>query len=95
MTAKELVRKHLPRWSEEQAQRALQAAEPDTGGAGGSSAAENGAASTVQAKRPKKKQPKKVGRLSFFAIGAGDPPDASRRVDEFVGRAIDRRHPAS
>jgi hypothetical protein len=40
-------------------------------------------------------EPKKVGRLSFFGIGEGDPPDASRRVDEFVGRAIDRRHPAS
>lgn len=50
----------------------------------------NGAASPVQAGRPKK-----VGRLSFFAIGAGDPPDAARRVDEFVGRAIDRRHPSS
>jgi hypothetical protein len=29
MTAKELVREHLPRWSEEQAQRALRAAEPE------------------------------------------------------------------
>jgi hypothetical protein len=38
---------------------------------------------------------KKVGRLSFFAIGEGDPPDAARRVDEFVGRAIDRRHPTA
>jgi hypothetical protein len=75
MTAKELVRKRLPRWSEEQAQRALRAAEPDAGGAGDPSTAENTTASTVQAKRPKKKQPKKVGRLSFFAIGAGRPRD--------------------
>jgi hypothetical protein len=41
------------------------------------------------------KEPKKVGRLPFFSIGEGGPPDAARRVDEFVGRAIDRRHPAS
>lgn len=38
---------------------------------------------------------KKAGRLSFSAIGAGDPPDASERVDEFVGLAIDKRHPRS
>ncbi len=31
----------------------------------------------------------------FFAIGAGGPPDASRRVEDFVGPAIDRRHPTS
>ena len=31
----------------------------------------------------------------FFAIGAGGPPDASRRVEDFVGAAIDRRHPTS
>jgi len=29
MTAKQLVREHLPSWSEEQAQRALQAAEAE------------------------------------------------------------------
>ena len=50
----------------------------------------NGAVSSAQAK-----EPKKVGRLSFSGIGEGDPPDASERVDEFVGRAIDRRHPTS
>lgn len=33
-------------------------------------------------------------RLSFFAIGAGGPVDASERVDDFVGDAIDRQHPA-
>ena len=38
---------------------------------------------------------KKVGRLPFFSIGAGGPADVSERVDEFVGRAINRRHPAS
>jgi hypothetical protein len=26
--------------------------------------------------------------LSFFAIGEGGPPDASERVDEYVGKAI-------
>jgi hypothetical protein len=31
------------------------------------------------------------GRLSFFAIGEGDPDDVSERVDEFVGRALARR----
>jgi hypothetical protein len=35
------------------------------------------------------------GALSFFAIGAGDPSDASRRAEDFVASAIDRRHPAS
>ena len=50
----------------------------------------NGTASPARAK-----QPEKVGRLPFFGIGEGGPPDAARRVDEFVGRAIDRRHPAS
>lgn len=44
---------------------------------------------------PQAAPPKKVGRLSFSAIGAGDPRDASERVDEFVARAIDRAHPAS
>jgi hypothetical protein len=38
---------------------------------------------------------KKVGWLPFFGIGEGDPPDASRRVDEFVGLAIDKRHARS
>jgi hypothetical protein len=38
---------------------------------------------------------KKVGRLSFFGIGEGGPPDASERVDEFVGLAIDSAHPSS
>ncbi len=31
------------------------------------------------------------GRLSFFAIGEGDPDDVSERVDEFVGEAVVRR----
>lgn len=38
---------------------------------------------------------KKVGRLSFFAIGAGAPADAARRADELVGSAIARRHPVT
>jgi hypothetical protein len=35
------------------------------------------------------------GALSFFAIGAGDPPDAARHVEDFVVSAIGRRHPAA
>lgn len=31
------------------------------------------------------------GRLSFFAIGDGSPPDASERVDELVGKSVARR----
>lgn len=31
------------------------------------------------------------GRLGFFAIGEGEPIDASERVDELVGTAITRR----
>ena len=30
--------------------------------------------------------------LSFFAIGEGGPADASERVDDYVGRAVRRRH---
>jgi hypothetical protein len=50
----------------------------------------NGTASRAQAK-----QPKKVGWLPFFGIGEADPPDGAKRLDELLGRAIDRRHPAS
>jgi hypothetical protein len=49
----------------------------------------NGPASQMRAKKSKK-----PGRLSFFAIGAGDQPDASNRVDELLGLSINRRHPA-
>jgi hypothetical protein len=38
---------------------------------------------------------KKRRRLSFSGIGTGDPSDASERVDEFFGLAIDKRHPRS
>ncbi len=31
------------------------------------------------------------GRLSFFAIGEGSPPDASERVEEFVVKSVRRR----
>jgi hypothetical protein len=41
------------------------------------------------------KQTKKVGRLSFSAIGEADPPDGAKRFDELLGRAIDRRNPIS
>lgn len=52
----------------------------------------NGAVSPAQAKP---KQAKKVGRLSFSAIGEADPPDGAKRFDELLGRAIDCRHPIS
>ena len=35
--------------------------------------------------------PQPDGRLSFFAIGDGSPPDASERVDELVARSVGRR----
>lgn len=35
--------------------------------------------------------PRSDGRLGFFAVGEGAPPDASERVDELVGRAVRRR----
>ncbi len=35
--------------------------------------------------------PPTSGRLGFFAIGDGEPVDASERVDELVGESI-RRH---
>ncbi|HEV2998695.1 MAG TPA: CopG family transcriptional regulator [Solirubrobacteraceae bacterium] len=40
-------------------------------------------------------EPAQNGALSFFAVGTGSPADASRRVEDFVGPAISRRHPAS
>lgn len=33
----------------------------------------------------------RTGGLAFFAIGKGEPADASERVDELVGQAIGRR----
>jgi hypothetical protein len=36
-------------------------------------------------------RPRPDGRLSFFAVGDGEDTDASERVDELVGEAIDRR----
>jgi Ribbon-helix-helix protein, copG family len=39
-------------------------------------------------------EPARDGALSFFAIGAGGPKDAAKRAEDFVGRAISRRHPA-
>lgn len=38
---------------------------------------------------------KKVGRLSFSGIGASDASDVSERFEEYLGRAIDARHPRS
>ena len=35
------------------------------------------------------------GELSFFAIGAGGPADSAAHAKDFVGKAIDSRHPAS
>ena len=81
MTIKERLHKLVDELSELEADAALQIL---------IARRNNGAAPSAQAK-----QPEKVGRLPFFGIGEGGPPDAARRVDEFVGRAIDRRHPAS
>jgi hypothetical protein len=39
--------------------------------------------------------PSPDGVLSFFAIGPGGPPDASTRVEDFVGPAVSRRHSAA
>jgi Tfp pilus assembly protein PilZ len=38
---------------------------------------------------------KKVGRLSFSGIGTDDATDVSERFEEYLGRAIDARHPRS
>jgi hypothetical protein len=38
---------------------------------------------------------KKVGRLSFSGIGASDASDVSERFEEYLGLAIDKRHPRS
>jgi hypothetical protein len=50
---------------------------------------------TRQALEHELPEPVQDGMLSFFAIDAGSPPDAARRAEDFVGKAIDRRHPAS
>jgi hypothetical protein len=50
----------------------------------------NGAVSSAKAK-----EPKKVGRLSFSGIGTDDATDVSERFEEYLGRAIDARHPRS
>lgn len=36
--------------------------------------------------------PAPTGRLGFFAVGDGGPPDVSERTEEFVGEAVARRH---
>jgi hypothetical protein len=37
-------------------------------------------------------EPAREGQpLSFFAVGEGGPPDASERVDEYVGKALRKR----
>jgi hypothetical protein len=40
-------------------------------------------------------EPGQGGALSFFAIGAGGPPNAAEHAEDFVAKAISRRHPAS
>jgi CopG antitoxin of type II toxin-antitoxin system len=40
-------------------------------------------------------EPRPPGALSFFAIGAGGPDNAAEHDEDFVGKAIGRRHPAS
>lgn len=36
-----------------------------------------------------------AGRLSFFAVGEGGPPDGSDRVDELVAKAAAAKHTPS
>ena len=36
-------------------------------------------------------EPAPSGRLGFFSVGDGGPPDVSERTEEFVGEAIRRR----
>jgi hypothetical protein len=36
-------------------------------------------------------RPRTDGRLGFFGVGEGSPPDASERVDELVATAVRRR----
>jgi len=40
-------------------------------------------------------EPAKGGALSFFAIGEGGPPDAAANSEEWVSKAISRRHSRS
>lgn len=40
-------------------------------------------------------EPTTGGALSFFGIGEGGPPDAAAHAEEWVGRAISRRHSRS
>jgi hypothetical protein len=35
--------------------------------------------------------PKGAGRLGFFSVGDGSPPNASERVDELVGESVRQR----
>ena len=37
-------------------------------------------------------EPSHNGGLSFFAIGPGGPRDVAEHAEDFVGKAIDRRH---
>jgi hypothetical protein len=38
--------------------------------------------------------PVPTGRLGFFAIGEGEPTDASEHVDELISKAVARRRPS-
>ncbi len=40
-------------------------------------------------------EPTPPGALSFFAIGAGGPGNAAEHAEDFIGKAIGRRHPTS
>lgn len=40
-------------------------------------------------------EPAPNGALSFFAIGKGEPSDVAEHAENFVGKAISHRHPAS
>jgi hypothetical protein len=58
------------------------------------SASTNGASPNADGD-PKATEPKKVGRLPFFGIGESDLTDVSERFEEYLGIAIDKRHPRS
>ena len=81
MTIKERLHKLVDELSELEANAALQIL---------IARRNNGAAPSAQAKEPKKRR-----RLSFSGIGASGAPDVSERFDEYLGRAIDARHPRS
>jgi hypothetical protein len=48
---------------------------------------------TRQALEHELPEPSTNGGLSFFAIGKGDPADAAANSEQWVSKAMSRRHP--